>query len=228
MSLSISIPGRNPKMERRHRSLLAGVEKQCLLWLANRLPGWVQPDHLTLLAWASTFMGGVSYAAAQWWPPALLVVNVWLVVNWFGDSLDGTLARVRRRERPRYGFYVDHMVDSFGVLFLLGGLALSGYMRPAVAFALLIIYLLLSINLYLAAYSLGIFQLSFWLFGPTELRILLAVGNVVAWLQPTVRVLGIERSFFDVAGLAAAVMMALVLVGSVARNTWTLYRRDRV
>ena len=156
------------------------------------------------------------------------MVNVWLVVNWFGDSLDGTLARVRRQARPRYGFYVDHMVDSFGVLFLLGGLALSGYMRPAVAFALLIIYLLLSINLYLAAYSLGIFQLSFWLFGPTELRILLGVGNVVAWLRPTVRVLGIEQSFFDVAGLAAAVIMALVLVGSVAQNTWTLYRRDRV
>lgn len=228
MSLSISMPGRNPKMERQHGSLLAGPEKRCLVWLANRLPGWVQPDHLTLLAAASTFMGGLSYAAAQWWPPALLVVNVWLVLNWFGDSLDGTLARVRRRERPCYGFYVDHMVDSFGVLFLLGGLALSGFMRPGVAFALLTIYLLLSINLYLAAYSLGVFQLSFWLFGPTELRILLGVGNVVAWLRPTVRVLGIEQSFFDVGGSAAAVMLALVLVGSVARNTLTLYRRERV
>ncbi len=228
MSLSISMPGRNPDMTRQHGSLLAGIEKRCLVWLAKRLPWWVQPDHLTLLALASTFMGGVSYAAVQWWPPALLVVNVWLVINWFGDSLDGTLARVRSRERPRYGFYVDHMSDSFGVLFLLGGLALSGYMQPGVALALLIIYLLLSINLYLAAYSLGIFQLSFWLFGPTELRILLGVGNLVAWLRPTVRVLGIEQSFFDVAGLAASAVMALVLVGSVARNTLALYRRERV
>ena len=228
MSRSISMPDRNPNMERQHGSLLAGVEKQCLVWLARRMPGWVGPDHLTLLALASMFLAGASYAAAQWWPSGLLVVNLWLAVNWFGDSLDGTLARVRRQERPRYGFYVDHMADSFSVLFLLGGLALSGYMRPGVAFALLIIYLLLSINLYLAAYSLGIFQLSFWLFGPTELRILLGVGNVVAWLRPTVHVLGIEQPFFDVAGLAAGAVMALVLVISVADNTLALYRRERL
>ena len=228
MSRSISMPDRNPNMERQHGSLLAGVEKQCLVWLARRMPGWVGPDHLTLLALASMFLAGVSYAAAQWWPSGLLVVNVWLAVNWFGDSLDGTLARVRRQERPRYGFYVDHMADSFSVLFLLGGLALSGYMRPGVAFAMLIIYLLLSINLYLAAYSRGIFQLSFWLFGPTELRILLGVGNVVAWLRPTVHVFGIEQSFFDVAGLAAGAVMALVLVISVADNTLALYRRERL
>ena len=228
MNHSIASPGRKPDMTRQHGSLLAGIEKRCLVWLAERLPQWVQPDHLTLLALAATFMGGVSYAAAQWWPPALLVVNAWLVINWFGDSLDGTLARVRKRERPRYGFYVDHMSDSFGVLFLLGGLALSGYMQPGVASALLIIYLLLSINLYLAAYSLGIFQLSFWLFGPTELRILLGVGNLVAWLRPTVRVLGSEQSFFDVAGLASSAVMALVLMSSVAGNTLALYRRERV
>ena len=228
MSRSISMPGRNREMERQHGNLLAEVEKQCLVWLAERMPRSVQPDHLTLLALASMFMAGVSYAAAQWWSPGLLMVNAWLAVNWFGDSLDGTLARVRRQERPRYGFYVDHMADSFGVLFLLGGLALSGYMRPGVAFALLIIYLLLSINLSLAAYSLGIFQLSFWLFGPTELRILLGVGNVVAWLRPTVHVLGIEQPFFDVAGLVAGAVMALVLAGSVARNTLALYRSERV
>ena len=215
-------------MKRQHGSLLAGVEKQWLVWLAERTPWWVGPDHLTQLALASMFMAGVSYAAVPWWSPGLLMVNAWLVVNWFGDSLDGTLARVRRRERPRYGFYVDHMADSFGVLFLLGGLALSGYMTPGVALALLIIYLLLSINLYLAAYSLGVFQLSFWLLGPTELRILLGVGNVVAWLRPTVCVLGFEHSFFDVAGLVAGAVMALVLVGSVARNTLALYRRERV
>ena len=130
MSLSISISGRNQDMERQHTSVLAGVEKQCLVWLAERMPWWVQPDHLTLLALASTFMAGVSYAAVQWWLPSLLVVNAWLIVNWFGDSLDGTLARVRRRERPRYGFYVDHMADSFGALFLLGGLDLPPRTSP--------------------------------------------------------------------------------------------------
>ncbi|MGH9782908.1 MAG: CDP-alcohol phosphatidyltransferase family protein, partial [Terriglobia bacterium] len=102
-------------------SLLAGLEKKCLVWLARRMPAWVHPDHLTLLGFAAMFLGGASYALAAWWSPFLLLVNVWLAVNWFGDSLDGTLARVRNRQRPRYGFYVDHMVDSFGALFLIGG-----------------------------------------------------------------------------------------------------------
>ena len=111
---------------RRQESVLAPLERRCLRWLAHRLPVWVGPDHLTLLGFAALFCAGTSYAAAAWWPPALLLVNLWLAVNWFGDSLDGTVARLRNRQRPRYGFYVDHMVDSFGALFLIGGLALSG------------------------------------------------------------------------------------------------------
>ena len=107
-----------------------------------------------------------------------------LVLNWFGDSLDGTLARVRNRQRPRYGFYVDHILDALGMSFLMAGLALSGYMSPLVAGTFLILYLLLSIEIYLATYTIGTFHLSYWRFGPTELRILLVIGNLFALWRP--------------------------------------------
>ena len=210
------------------KSLLAGWEKQCLAWLARRMPPRIHLDHLTLLGFAAMFLAGSSYALARWWSPFLLIVNVWLAVNWFGDSLDGTLARFRNRQRPRYGFYVDHMADSFGALFLLSGLAFSGYMGAGVAFALLVGFLLLSINSYLAAYTLGTFQLSFWKMSPTELRILLAIGNAYAWVHTSVTVFGARERFFDVAGIAGVVCMAVVLAVSVTRNTRALYRMEKV
>jgi len=216
---------------RKQESWLAPAERRCLHWLARRMPAWVGPDHLTLLGFGALFLAGASYAAAYWWPPALLLVNVWLAVNWFGDSLDGTLARVRNRQRPRYGFYVDHMVDSFGALFLIGGLALSGYMSERVAAALLVGFLLLSINSYLATYTMGTFRLSFWKFSPTEIRILLALGNAVALWRPTVSVFKLLEApvrFFDVAGIVAVAVMAVVLAVSVAGNTAALYREEKL
>lgn len=213
---------------RRQESLLAPLERRSLRWLAHRLPSSVGPDHLTLLGFSALFLAGASYAAAAWWPPSLLAVNAWLAVNWFGDSLDGTVARLRNRQRPRYGFYVDHMVDSFGALFLIGGMALSGHVSPPIAIALLVSFLLLSINSYLATYTRGTFHLSFWGFSPTEIRILLALGNTVALWKPRVTVLGIQAHFFDVGGLIAVIAMAVVLIVSVAQNTRALYREERI
>src|SRR5579864_3053125 len=142
--------------KRTQESFLAALEKRSLLWLAARTPFWINSDHLTLLGLVAMAGAGAGY----WWsrtnPAGLFVVIACLAVNWFGDSLDGTLARFRNCQRPRYGFYVDHMVDSFGALFLLSGLALSSYMSWSIAVALLISFYLLSVNAYLAAYSLGI------------------------------------------------------------------------
>ena len=209
------------------QSLLATVEKRCLVWLARRLPAWVKPDHLTVLGFASMILAGASYALARLWAPSLLFVNIWLAVNWFGDSLDGTLARERRCQRPRYGFYVDHIVDSLGALFVIAGLGFSGYMNWWVAAGLLVSFYLLSINAYLATYTLGTFRLSYWKFSPTEIRILLGVGNVVALLRPTVRLIPTHPRFFDVSGVVAIVAMAGVLAVSVVRNTVALYRLER-
>ena len=213
---------------RSQTSLLAPVERICLRWLAERMPGWVTPDGLTLLGFGAMLLAGVCYALARWWPPLLLVVNFWLAVNWFGDSLDGTVARFRDKQRPRYGFYVDHMADAFGTLFIACGLAFSGYISWMVALAGLVAYSLLSINVYLATYTIGTFKLSFYKFSPTELRILLAVGNTVALFHPTTRVLSETYLFYDVAAIIATALMAAVTIASVVRNTATLYRAERV
>jgi len=209
-------------------SVLAGAEKRVLTAIARRLPPRVNPDHLTVLGFAAMILAGVSYASASVWPPALLVVNVWLVVNWLGDSLDGTLARVRGKQRPRYGYYVDHIIDAISAVFLFGGMAFSGYVSAVVAVAMLLGYLLLAIQSYLAAHSLGVFSISWWKFGPTEMRILLGVGNTVAFFQPATRIFGPETLFFDVAGGIAAAAMAVVLAVTVARNTKELYQAERV
>ena len=150
--------------------LTGRVEKRALVWMAARVPAAVTPDHLTLLGLVATLACGVAYAFAGSQAWLLLVVNAGLVLNWLGDSLDGTLARHRRHERPRFGFYVDHLVDAFGALFLVGGLAVSGLMTPLVGAALLVAYFLLGIQTYLAAYTIGRFKISWGGLGGTELR----------------------------------------------------------
>jgi phosphatidylglycerophosphate synthase len=207
-------------------SFLAPAERVCLLWLARHTPRAVNSDHLTVLGLLATLLAGLSYALAAERPAALHLASFWLAVNWLGDSLDGTLARYRRCQRPRYGFYVDHMVDSFGALFLLGGLALSGYMSPLVAGAMLVAFLLLAVDSYLATYTLGTFRISLWKFSPTEMRILLAAGNAYAFSHPLTTLFGRQYLFFDVAGVIGCAGMAVVLICSVARNTAALYRAE--
>src|SRR5205085_2885863 len=192
--------------------MLAAVEKKTLIWLAHRLPAWVNSDHLTLLGFVAMFVAGLCYWAARVEKLALLGVIVALAVNWYGDSLDGTLARVRNRLRPRYGFYVDHITDAIGTFFLLGGLGLSGYMSPTIALGLLIAYFLLSIEVYLTTYTIGTFHLSFWSFGPTELRLLLCIGNIALFYRPMVRLLGQRLLLFDVGGAAGIAGMAAMAV----------------
>jgi phosphatidylglycerophosphate synthase len=171
---------------------------------------------------------GAAYAWARWNRYALLLVIVCLALNWLGDSLDGTLARVREKLRPRYGFYVDHMVDSFGAPALMGGLALSGYIYPWVAIGLLVGFLMLSIQSYLATYALGEFRLSFWRFGPTELRALLSVGNLALLWKPVVHVFGGQYRVFDVGGMIGLAGMGLTVVAFTVRNTARLYREERI
>jgi len=217
-----------PEMRRVQESWVAAHEKRALLWLAARTPQWIGSDHLTGLGLAAQIGAGLCYALAPWNRYALLGVIACLALNWLGDSLDGTLARVRQQLRPRYGFYVDHMVDSFGALALMGGLALSGYMHPWIAIGLLIAFLMLSIQSYLATHALGEFRLSFWRFGPTELRILLAVGNLALLWKPRVHFLGAHYKLFDVGGAIGLAGMTLIVVFFTAQNTLRLYREERI
>lgn len=216
------------EMRRVQESWVAGAEKRALLWLAARTPLWIGPDHLTGLGLVAQIGAGACYALARWNRYWLLGVIACLALNWLGDSLDGTLARVRQQLRPRYGFYVDHMVDSFGALALMGGLALSGYMHPWIAIGLLVAFLLLSIQSYLATHALAEFRLSFWRFGPTELRILLAVGNTALLWKPRVHFLGGDYDLFDIGGTIGLAGMTLMVVFFTGQNTVRLYREERI
>jgi archaetidylinositol phosphate synthase len=215
--------------ERRQESFLASMEKSILISLARRTPSWINSDHLTIMGFLAQIAAGAAYAWSRWNRYGLLLVIAALALNWLGDSLDGTLARYRQQQRPRYGFYVDHMVDSFGALALMGGLALSGYMHRYIAAALLIAFLLLSIQSYLATYTLGEFQLSFWKFGPTELRLLLSIGNIALFLRgPFAHLAGRAFRLFDIGGLMGAVGMAIMLIAVTVRNTHRLYTAERI
>ncbi|MFY9555967.1 MAG: CDP-alcohol phosphatidyltransferase family protein [Blastocatellia bacterium] len=213
---------------RQQTSLLAPLERICLYWMARNMPKWVKPDHLTLLGLIAMLVAGLCYALSKWWPVMLLVVNLCLAINWFGDSLDGTLARARNKQRPRYGFYVDHIIDAFGILFLLCGLAMSGLMTWTIALAVLVTYFMISIEVYLATYTIGTFKLSFCKISPTELRILIALGNIRALANPTAQIFGEQYRFFDIGAIIAVSLMAAVLLVSVTRNTITLYRAERI
>ena len=208
------------------QSVLTSIEKRTLIWLAHRMPRRVNSDHLTLLALAAMAGAGLSYWLASVTPIGLWLVIVCLAINWFGDSLDGTLARVRGHQRPRYGFYVDHVVDAIGTLFLFGGLALSGYMSPWVAGVLLLAYYLICLEVYLATFSLGTFQMSFFKMGPTELRILLAIGNIALVFHPMATLFGQTYKLFDVGGVIGAAGLAVTFLYSAIRNTRTLYRAE--
>lgn len=210
------------------QALTAAVERQALRWLAERTPASITPDHLTALGFFSQFLAGVSYALARWNKYALLLATLFIATNWLGDSLDGTLARYRQRLRPRYGFYVDHMVDTFGAAFLMCGLGLSGYVHCQVAIGMLVSFLVLSIETYLAAYTLGNFRLSYGLFGPTEIRILLAIGNISLLFSPYTHLLRREFLLFDVGGAIATIGMLGMVVVATIRHTISLFYEERL
>ena len=231
VSITSGVPSASARFKpatRIQESMLASAEKRALLWLADRLPAWINSDHLTALGLLALMLAGACYAAARTNPLFLNLATLCLVVNWFGDSLDGTLARVRNRQRPRYGFYVDHVTDALGALFLMGGLALSGYVHPGVAISMLVAFLLLSIEVFLATYTLGAFHLSFWGFGPTEIRILLAIGNGVLLIHRCVRIAGHTYLLFDVGGVMASACMFGMFVFSALKHTAQLYREERL
>lgn len=213
---------------REQESLLAPLEKRLLIRMAHATPRSINSDHLTLLGFVAMFFAGLCYWMARWNKYMLLGVIVCLAFNWLGDSLDGTLARVRQRQRPRYGFYVDHVTDAFGTFFLIGGMGLSGYMSPMVAAVLLIAYFMMSIQAYLATYALGTFQLSYWKFSPTELRLLLIAGNLALFRWPAGVILGHRFPLFDVGGVVGIAGMSLMLIASSIRNTAALYREERL
>jgi phosphatidylglycerophosphate synthase len=228
MALMVSArPGAPAAHTREHTSMLAAIERRALVWLARRMPSWVTSDQLTYLGTAGMLGVGCAFLAASTSRTWLLLVPVFLAVNWFGDSLDGTLARVRNAQRPRYGYYLDHVMDLANTVVLFAGLAMSDIASPYVAAGLLVCYLLLAAESFLATHALGVFRISFGGVGPTELRVLLAVGALAAIERPIVTPFGLGPiRLWDLGGLCGIAGMLTAVTVTAVRNARLLSAAD--
>jgi archaetidylinositol phosphate synthase len=219
--------GNMPTHIREYGGLLSIPERKALHWLAQRTPRWINSDHLTLLGLVSMLAGGAGYWAASRNKFALIMVVISIALNWLGDSLDGTLARFRNCQRPRYGYYVDHVIDLFGTAALLGGLAFSGYMSQMIALALLAAFALVEAEVFLSTHVQQVFRLSCFWVGPTELRVVLIIGTLCLLHKPWVYLAG-KGPFllFDVGGLVSIAGLIAAFLFSAIRNTRLLYRAE--
>lgn len=214
----------NADHERSATFITTRFEQWALPRIAERLPAWVMPDHLTVLGLIAATAISVFYLATNSNPAWLWAVNLAIVVHWFGDSLDGTLARTRKIERPRYGFYLDHICDAYSTFAIGMGLGLSPYMLLAVSLAIVVAYLVLSINVYLETHAFGKFRYGYGVVGPTEARILLILLNIVVIFAEGLpfNLFGYGMTVFDLVGVAAVLGMGGLLIRRVARNLRTL------
>ncbi len=209
---------------REHQSFLAASERRLLIAIARRLPPAINADHLSALGLAAMCAAGAGFAAMRISGWGAAGVALALAANWFGDSLDGTVARVRGQERPRLGYYVDHVIDLAGSAALFAGLACSGLMTPLLAVAVLAGYLLVSAEAYLATHAVGVFRMARFGMGPTELRLLLIAGAVWAAGHPVVLLPGLGPArLFDVGGAAALAGFAVVFVTAAVGHTRRLH-----
>ncbi len=206
--------------EREPSFLLAKPEKIVLRWLARKLPRWILPDDLTALGVLAAIAICVVYQLANESSAWLWVASGLLVVHWLGDSLDGTVARVRKIERPTYGYYLDHIVDAVSTALIGIGLGLSPVMLLSVGTLIVVAYLILSINVYLESFALGRFSIGYGLLGPTELRaVIIALNTIVALgVGLSFTFLGLDLTVYDVFGLAVAGVMIVLLLGRVIGN----------
>jgi archaetidylinositol phosphate synthase len=208
-------------------SFSAGLERRLLTWIATRLPPWVSSDGLSALGLLAMFAVAVSFVLLRVTPWAAAAIVVSLAVNWFGDSLDGTVARVRRQERPRFGYYVDHAIDLAGTTLLMIGVAGSGLMHPLLALGVLVGDLLVSAESYLATHAAGVFRMSFLGFGPTELRLVLAIGAVKCARSPFIALFGGPTvRLFDVGGIVAITGLAIAFGAAAVGNAAALHRAE--
>jgi phosphatidylglycerophosphate synthase len=210
-----------------NRGILAAAEKRLLIRIARALPPSIHSDHLSALALVCMCVVGIGFAAMRSTPSGCWLVVLGLIGNWFGDSLDGTVARVRKHERPRFGYYVDHVIDMIGITAVFTGLAISGLMSPVIALAVLVAYLLVTAEVFLGTHVSGVFHMSRWGIGPTELRIIFGVGAIYAARRAWVSLpwLGAQR-LFDVGGCVAIAGFAAAFLWSSFRQTMELYRAE--
>lgn len=214
------------KHERVNDILLGPLERPALKWLAAHMPAWLTPDGLTLIGVIGTLIVFAGYVSSRWSPIFLWLASFGFVVNWFGDSLDGTVARHRRIERPQYGFFIDHTVDAGSQVLMFGGLGLSPYVSLNVALLALVGYLLVSVYVYVDTYVSGRFKLSYGKLGPTEIRVIAIMLNIVMFFVGVPEVTLSFGTFpvYDFAVLAIALILFGIFLGSAGRRARELAR----
>jgi archaetidylinositol phosphate synthase len=192
-------------------SILSKIEKRVLEWMANRLSYLIKPDHLTCIGLIGAILAGVGYILSNFGKGFLWLSSFGLIINWFGDSLDGTLARVRKIQRPTYGFYLDHNVDAITALIISVGAGISPFVSFSVVMLLLSSYFLLSIFTYINTYLKGTFKISYSGLGPTELRLVIILINTVFFFLPSdnpkIDFLGVSLKLFDLFALCIVVVL---------------------
>jgi archaetidylinositol phosphate synthase len=220
------------KHSRVNRILLGPLERPALKWLAERMPGWMTPDILTGIGFFGAILIAVSYYLTNFNPAFLWLASFGFFINWFGDSLDGTLARFRKIERPRYGFFLDHTLDSASETVIFIGLGLSPYVNLNLAFLALIGYLLLSIFVFISTYVSGEFKISYGSFGPTEIRAVAILANTLIFFlgNPMVGIFDREIPLYDLLlGIVTIALFSIFIVSTIlrARELNEMEKRDQ-
>lgn len=218
------------KHKRINDILLGPIERPALQWFAAHMPDWVMPDHLTLLGTLGAILIFISYWLTNFDPAFLWLASVGFFINWFGDSLDGTLARYREIQRPKYGFFVDHIVDAFNEALIFLGFGLSPYIRFEIASLLFIGYLMMSVLVYVRTCVKGEFVISYAGLGPTEMRVLAIIANILLYFfgNPILTVAGVTFSVFDLVGFTIALALFAVFIISSYSQARELARIDPV
>jgi archaetidylinositol phosphate synthase len=220
------------KKHRRVNDILLGpIERPAIQWLVERMPHWVTPDYLTFLGFASAILIGVSYYLTSYDKNYLWLANLGFFLNWFGDSLDGNLARYRKIERPRYGFYIDHTIDTVSEMAIFIGIGLSPYVDLTLALFALIGYLCMANLVYITTSVKGEFKISYGKLGPTEIRVIAMVSNGVVFFlgNPQVNIPYFEKliSLYNLIVLCIVFLLAFFFTFTVITQAIKFERKDR-
>jgi archaetidylinositol phosphate synthase len=217
-------------------TFLGRVEKKVLLWLAARMPIWVVPDTLTMIGLAAAFIIFAGYALSYINKNFLWLASVGFILHWFGDSMDGTLARYRKIERPRYGFFVDHIIDAVSEALIFISLGLSPYVRFDLALLALVGYLMVSVYVYLVTYVDGVFRISYAGLGPTEMRLIAIIANVVVYFAPNPKIAipafwvihePIPLTYYDLVAIGIILLAIYVFTAFSMKTALELSEADR-
>jgi phosphatidylglycerophosphate synthase len=213
---------RNKPEVRIQTSILNDIEKKILIWLAERMPKKINSDHLTKLGFLGALISTAGYILSNWEINFLWLASFGLIVNWFGDSLDGTLARVRNARRTIYGFFIDHNVDALTILVICIGAGLSPFIKFSTALLVLAAYLLLSIYTYINTYLIGEFKITYNNFGPTEFRLVIILINTLFRYFPAGTqnfvIMGVALNKFDIIGVAVAIILFIIYLVNIFKD----------